>query len=194
MIRRAFTFVPLAGLVLLSSGCFLQKSKVAPVPPAPAPVTAPVTVPPPVAAPQPKPQTQPPTVQPAAPAPEPAKPSPFPGPPITTPPAQVPSRPRPTPVTPAPVTPTPSPTLGAILSADQRKQLDAAYQADLKQANAVLNGLGTRKLTAEQTDTVNRSRSFIRQAAQFHDRDLTTAAELARRAKVLAQDLAGTLK
>jgi len=87
---------------------------------------------------------------------------------------------------------TPAPSLGAILSADQRKKLDAEYQSDLKQANDALNGIRGRALTPSQTDSVNRARAFIRQAAQYHDRDLSTAAELARRARVLTQDLAGT--
>jgi membrane-bound ClpP family serine protease len=84
--------------------------------------------------------------------------------------------------------------LGAILTTDQRKQLEAAYQSDLKRTNTTLNGLSGRTLSPQQTDTVNRARAFIRQAAQYHDRDLSTAAELARRARVLTQDLAGALK
>jgi hypothetical protein len=97
-------------------------------------------------------------------------------------------------VTPAPVKPTPTPALGAILTADQRKQLDAAYQSDLRQANLVLSKLSGRTLTTEQTDSVSRARAWIRQAGQYHDRDLATAAELARRARVLTQDLAAALK
>jgi len=34
-------------------------------------------------------------------------------------------------------------------------------------------------LTPEQLDSVSRARAFIRQAAQYHNRDLATAAELA---------------
>ena len=86
------------------------------------------------------------------------------------------------------------PSLGVILSADQKKQLNASYQSDLRQANAALNRLNGRTLTPGQKDTVNRARDFIRQAAQYHDRDLATAAELARRARVLTQDLAGAPK
>jgi membrane-bound ClpP family serine protease len=96
-------------------------------------------------------------------------------------------------VKPKPVTP-PAPVLGTILSADQRKKLDIAYQSDLSQANALLAKLNGRTLTTTQNDSVTRARAFIRQAAQFHDRDLTTAAELAHRARVLTQDLAGALK
>jgi hypothetical protein len=91
----------------------------------------------------------------------------------------------------APVTPIPAPSLGAILSADQRKKLDSDYQADVRQANKVLNSIRGRALGPSQMDSVNRARAFISQAAQYHDRDLATAAELARRARVLTQDLAG---
>jgi hypothetical protein len=64
----------------------------------------------------------------------------------------------------------------------------------LRQANATLASLANRTLTPAQTETVTRARSFLQQAAQYHSRDLATAAELARRARVLTQDLAGTLK
>jgi Fic family protein len=85
----------------------------------------------------------------------------------------------------------PAPSLGAILSAEQRKSLDADYQADLREANKVLNAIRGHTLTASELDSVSRAREFIAQAAQYHDRDLATAAELARRARVLTQDLAG---
>lgn len=81
-----------------------------------------------------------------------------------------------------------------MLSADQRKKLDAEYAADLGQANQILARLSGRTLSAEQRDSMGRAQAFIRQAAQFHDRDLATAAELARRARVLTQDLANALK
>jgi hypothetical protein len=89
----------------------------------------------------------------------------------------------------APV-PIPTPSLGAILTADQRKELNTEYQADVRQANRVLNSIHGRALTPSQADSVARAQAFITQAAQYHDRDLATAAELARRARVLTQDLA----
>jgi hypothetical protein len=90
-----------------------------------------------------------------------------------------------------PVTPIPVPSLGAILSAGERKRLDAEYQADVRQANKILNSIRGRALTPNQADSVDRARAFVTQAAQYHDRDLATAAELARRARILTQDLAG---
>ena len=86
------------------------------------------------------------------------------------------------------------PALGAMLSSNERRNLDAAYQADLTQANQILGRLSGRTLTAEQRDSVGRAKAWIRQAADFHNRDLATAAELARRARVLTQDLASVLK
>jgi membrane-bound ClpP family serine protease len=97
-------------------------------------------------------------------------------------------------VRPTPAAPTPAPALGAILSAEKRKQLDAEYVADLGQANQILGRLTGKTLSAEQRDSVSRAQAFIRQAAQFHNRDLATAAELARRARVLTQDLANALR
>jgi hypothetical protein len=177
----------LSGILLLSGGCFLQKKPAIQVPVAapPAPSPSPSSTPPPTSAPAQAAPTQPAPASPvpSAPAAEPAKPSPFP---------PVGNAPNPKPVTPTPLTP--APELGTILPPDQRRQLDAAYQSDLRQANAVLSKLSGRTLTPEQTDSVNRARTWIRQAAQYHDRDLTTAAELVRRAKVLTQDLAGALK
>jgi two-component sensor histidine kinase len=179
----------LLGVLVFSSGCFLQKTPTVAVPVATPPTAAASQAASPESAPTPtatSPHAVPAPVpvqpqQPSIPATSSGKPSPFP--PATT-----------SPPKPAPITPTPPPALGAILTADQRKQLEAAYQSDLKRTNTTLNGLSGRTLTSQQTDTVNRARAFIRQAAQYHERDLTTAAEIARRARVLIQDLAGALK
>lgn len=196
---RPIRILLVCGVLLISGGCFLGKKPTvqapvgAPTPtaatpaPAPAPEQRPATTPVPAAS-APAPVTAPPrsvavpppTSKPAPPASQSAKPSPFPSVPGTT-------------VKPVPA-PAPAPALGTLLTADQRRQLDTAYQSDLRQANAVLGRLAGHTLTTEQAANVSRARDFIRQAAQFHDRDLSTAAELARRARVLTQDLAGTLK
>jgi hypothetical protein len=161
------------GSLLLSVAC--HKKATVPVPVAAPAAAVPVRVPTPVPAPAPPPVAATPAPQPAVPT-TPSKPSPFP--PATA-------------VKPTPVPAKPAPALGAILTADQRRKLDAEYQSDLRQTNDVLNTIRGRALTPSQTDSVNRARAFIRQAAQYHDRDVTTAAELARRARVLTQDLAG---
>ncbi len=177
--------------VLLSAGCHKKAVvlQVPFVPPTVAPET-PATIPDPVPVPATTPSPVPGSVA--------INPGPLPPPPVTTPTKPSPFPRRSGPVTPAQVTPEPvapvpipTPSLGAILTADQRKQLDAEYQADLRQTNKVLNSIRNRALTPSQADSVSRARAFITQAAQYHDRDLATAAELARRARVLTQDLAG---
>ena len=175
---------------MTSGGCLFQKSPQVQVPvatppaPLPAPAPAEQTPPPPVA-------TTPPTPSPApaTPPPEPAKPSPFPS--STTPTNPPPARAAaPTPTRPQ----TPAPSLGVVLSAQQKIQLENAYKADTATANSLATQLGKRGLTAEQLDSLGRARALLKQSAQYHDRDLTTSAELARRAKVLLQDLNAALK
>jgi hypothetical protein len=184
MLRKIVLF----GSLLLSAGCHKKAVVIqvplimparAPVPVAsiPEPVSVPDTAPPPIDSPiaiSPDPLPAPPTPAPSRPNPRPPS--------------------RPVAVAPEPVvppTPVPAPSLGAILSADERKKLDGEYQADLHQANDVLNSIRGRALSSSQKEAVTRAQDSIRQAAQYHDRDLATAAELARRARVLTQDLAG---
>ncbi len=180
-----FSPLLLAGAMAISGGCFLGKKPAitnpVPLPSPAASVPAPTAPPPSVPVPESAPAT--PTVT------ETAKPSPFP--PVTTlpPPKKPPTRPKPAPASaPAPAT---APALGTILTANQRKQLDTNYQADVKESNAVLNGLAGRQLTASQADSVARARAFLNQAAQYRPTDITTAAELAHRARVLTQTLTG---
>ncbi|HVV47304.1 MAG TPA: hypothetical protein VHC72_18970 [Bryobacteraceae bacterium] len=192
--------IVVTGALAVSSGCLFHKSPpkaVAPVSTPPAPIVIPAPsepAPPPVleqgAVLNPLPQT---TLPPAE-APPAPKPNPFP--PATNPPRNSRTRPEPAapnPVTPAPM-PAPAPSLGAILSAEDRRRLDAQYRDDLGQANRILGRLTGKALNAEQRDSVSRAQAFISQANQYHDRDLATAAELARRARVLTQDLASSLR
>lgn len=186
------------GALTVSSGCLFHRTPKASapvvIPPAPVVIPAPSTAEPrPVEAQTPIENPIPNATLPPAETPQP-KPTPVP------PPSKRPrnSGTRPVPVPPPPVAPappeTPAPALGAVLSPEDRRRLDAQYSADLGQANQILSRLNGRALNAEQRDSVSRAQAFIRQAAQFHDRDLPTAAELARRAKVLTQDLAGSLR
>ncbi len=61
-------------------------------------------------------------------------------------------------------------------------------------ARVTLSRLQGRKLTAEQADAADRIRTFTSQAEQARKTDLRTAAQLARRAAVLARDLEANLK
>jgi hypothetical protein len=192
--------IVVTGALAVSSGCIFHKSPpkaTVPIslPPAPIVIPAPsVPAPPPVVeqttVQNPLPEaTLPPAETPPAP-----KPNPFP--PVNNPPRNSRTRPEPAapnPVAPAPA-PTPAPSLGAILSAEDRKRLDSEYASDLGEANRALRTLSGKALNAEQKDSFSRAQAFIRQANQYHDRDLATAAELARRARVLTQDLVSSLR
>lgn len=192
--------IVVTGALAISSGCLLHKS--------PPKATAPVSVPPPpIVIPAPSEPAPPPVVEQGAaqnhlpeatlpPAETPQAPKPNPFPPTNNPPRNSRVRPEPTapvPVAPAPP-PTPAPSLGAILSTEDRRRLDSQYTADLGQADRILKTLNGRALNAEQKDSVSRAQAFMRQANQYHDRDLATAAELARRARVLTQDLVNSLR
>jgi hypothetical protein len=81
-----------------------------------------------------------------------------------------------------------------VLSATDKAKLENSYKADSATANSLIGQVSRRGLSAEQLDSFGRARALLKQSAQYHDRDLTTSAELARRAKVLLQDLAAALK
>ncbi|HEU5022643.1 MAG TPA: hypothetical protein VFT60_12160 [Bryobacteraceae bacterium] len=191
--------IVVTGALAVSSGCLFHKSPpkaVAPVslPPPPIVIPAPTQpAPPPVVEQGPVKNPLPEATLPPAETPPAPKPTPF---PPANPPRNSRTRPEPTPpaaVNPAPPS-TPAPSLGAILSTEDRRRLDSQYRDDLGQANRILGTLSGKSLNAEQRDSVSRARAFILQANQYHDRDLATAAELARRARVLTQDLANSLR
>lgn len=160
--KRALVTLALAAL--LSTGCWPRKKKpavVAPPPPQPAEQSRPA---PPKETPAPAPPARPRAARPRSPAPAPA--------PAEAKPAAV-----------------PPPQLGPLIPSDRQKQLEAAYAVDLKQARAVLTAKGQAKLDPAGAEMVARIHAFIRQAEEFHNRDLAAAAEFAQRARVLAQDL-----
>ena len=156
----------------------------APAQPAPAP-TPPQTTPAPAPVPPPPPQTTP------APAPQQTAPTPAPQQATPTP------APRPKPARKPAATPKPAanvPQLGVLLTPEQRRQYEQDYSRSLGRSDQGLAEVSGYKLNAEQAETVARVRSFARQARELHDRDLATAAQLARRADLLAQDLLRALR
>lgn len=175
-------------VALASGGCWFKKNK------------RPLPVPPP-----PAPQAQP--AQPSAPQPLPQK---FPAPPVAEPappeqPAPKPARKKPAskPPQPAPETappaveapaPQPAPQLGVLITPEQRKQYEANYAASLARAQHGLVLAAEYKLTPAQSETADRIRSFMKLAENVHDRDPATAAQLAQRARLLAEDLLKTLR
>jgi hypothetical protein len=84
----------------------------------------------------------------------------------------------------------PVPQLGVLLTSEQRNQYEAEYSRDMASAMDGLVHVLEHTLSPAQKESMARVRSFMRQAEDAHARDLATAAQLARRAAVLAQDLA----
>ena len=165
--RTHLATVAFAALVL--TGCFpFRKKPAAVVPSAPTPVpAAPATTP---------------TNVPEVPPPPAPKPTP------TTP------KPRPViPVAPAPA-PSAPPAFVEILTPGQQARLIAAYEQSIKSARAAINQILTHRLTPEQSDSVNRLRSFLAQADLAKASDPSTAAQLAHRADLLANTLLHSLQ
>lgn len=191
----------LALVVVLSgtlSGCLFRKKPVTPPPPPP-PLPAPIQPAPP----DPMP---PPRVEPPAPGlPEELPPG--------TPEEELPPAPKPEPqrrrrnVRPAPAAPVNAPKsapaeepaapalqLGEVMTPEQRAELRRAFDEGSAQARQLLGKLEGRALTAEQADSAARVKSFLSQAESLLEADPRSAAELARRAALLARDLAGGIR
>ncbi len=155
-----------------------------PTPPQPTPQKEPqmspnvITVPPPPP-PQPARRTKPTQA---------AKPKPAEPPPATTPAAPAEET---KPVQPAAL---PEPVLGEVIPGDQARRLEQTLAANLGTAQSVLAQIKGRRLTREQSESANRVRAFIRQSEQARRSDIAVAAELSRRAALLAEDLRKTLE
>lgn len=87
----------------------------------------------------------------------------------------------------------PLPQLGAVLSPQERDRLSEEYSVRKKRAEAVLSRSSARSLSGQQLETLQRVRSFLRQAEDQRAQDLATAVQLVRRADLLAADLVGSL-
>jgi hypothetical protein len=98
----------------------------------------------------------------------------------------------PEPTTEAPAAPPPQ--LGELISEDRRLELRNEVEQSLGRARATLAIASQRALTRRQNETAKRVRTFVQQAEDATSRDISTAVQLARRADLLAQDLAATFK
>ncbi|HYA17407.1 MAG TPA: hypothetical protein VEF06_08070 [Bryobacteraceae bacterium] len=85
------------------------------------------------------------------------------------------------------------PQLGEILTAAQRRQMQTEMADHLSRARDILTKASKVRLSSAQAETRERVRIFIQQAEDTRDRDPETALQLAKRADVLAQDLAPAL-
>ncbi len=86
--------------------------------------------------------------------------------------------------------PAPSPRLGQIFTADQLREYNRTLDESLNRVRAVLAAAANRHLTPDQDGVIVRIKTFVMQAEQAREQDLVTAVNLARRADLLAQDLA----
>ena len=166
-----------AVMALGAGGCKWFRRTPAPTPPStPVPATAAPQPPPTIPAehpPKPKPDpVQAPVQPPPAPAAHPPKPKPDPA-------------PAPAPAPPPP----PPPAFGQILTPQQQTEFRRSYQESAQFARQTLTQLSGRPLTRDQADTANRIRSFLSQADEAQSKDPSVAAQLARRAELLARDL-----
>ncbi|MGO9242148.1 MAG: hypothetical protein ACLQBJ_15205 [Bryobacteraceae bacterium] len=171
-------------LALASGGCWFRKNKrPLPVPPPPAPQAQPASPPAPAPVPQKLP-AQPPAPEPAPPEQPVAKPTRK---------KRAPKPPQPEPETTPPAAAAPAPRLGVLITPEQRKRYEEDYAASLARAQHGLVLAAEYKLTPAQSETADRIRSFMKLAENVHDRDPATAAQLALRARLLAEDLLKTL-
>ncbi len=113
---------------------------------------------------------------------------------LAPPPKPVPAPPKRPPVAaapkPAPAAETPAPPkLGQIFTADQTREYNRTLDESLDRVRRALETLAKKALSAEQTDILERIRTFQKQAEQAREQDLVTAVNLARRADLLAKDL-----
>jgi uncharacterized membrane protein len=93
------------------------------------------------------------------------------------------------PQTPPVEAPAEAPKLGEVLTPEQRQQNVQAFEASRTETRQALAQLEKRKLNKEQTETAARARNFLVQAEGLVETDPRTAAQLAKRAELLAQDL-----
>lgn len=119
-----------------------------------------------------------------------------PPPPVRRRPAAPAAKPGPEPEEPAqPETPAaPEIRLGEVLPSGVARQLERQLAENIASARGVLERIRARRLSREQSDLAARIRAFLRQAEQMRARDLSAAAELSRRAALLAQELDRNLR
>lgn len=84
--------------------------------------------------------------------------------------------------------------LGVILTPEQTKELARRLDAALERTRNAVVLIEGKLLTKEQKETLTRIRSFIAQAEQTRERDLTSSVSLADRADLLSRDLLENLR
>ena len=82
------------------------------------------------------------------------------------------------------------PVLGQLITEEQKAEYRRTYDENAGEANRILLSFSAKKLLKDQVDTVARIRSFLQQAGEARSTDWSLAANLARRAVILARELA----
>jgi hypothetical protein len=177
---KRWSYLPVVLISSTMTGCFWQKKpKIVQTPPPPPPVQSPSPPRPVASKPNPKANTKATTR---------AKP------PVerrTAPPSVPPQPAKQASTPPAANVGAPAAPVGQMLSPAERTELTQAVNQSLSSARRNLDVLAGRTLTPDQTEQRKTIEIFISQAERARQSDLTTAANLARRAEVLAQSLAG---
>jgi hypothetical protein len=79
--------------------------------------------------------------------------------------------------------------LGEILTDEQKSEYRRVFQQSDSAARKLIDSIASRQLNSEQQDVLSRIRSFLQQASEAAENDWPLAAQLARRAELLARDL-----
>jgi len=80
-----------------------------------------------------------------------------------------------------------------MFTAEQAREYNQTLTESFARVDSALARLEGKQLTADQSQTADRIRTFRKQAEQAREQDLVTAVSLARRADLLAKDLLGRL-
>ncbi|MCE5307651.1 MAG: hypothetical protein LLG20_08405 [Acidobacteriales bacterium] len=83
----------------------------------------------------------------------------------------------------------PQPRLGEMLSPEELREHVKNYDHSLRETQNMLAQIQKRTLTADQSQSAARIRTFLAQAEETRRSDLVAAVNLARRAELLARDL-----
>ena len=76
-----------------------------------------------------------------------------------------------------------------MLTPDEKADLSRALDQSLSSARQNLSDISAQNLSPQEAETVNLVRAFVSQAERARETDLSTAAQLARRAELLARSL-----
>jgi hypothetical protein len=97
--------------------------------------------------------------------------------------------PKPPVVVAPPESPPTPPKLAQLYTPEEQRENTRTLDETLDRVNQQLARVEGKNLNAEQKDTVERIKTFRKQAEQAREQDLLTAVSLARRADLLAKDL-----